>query len=137
MNTLRTGIWQEEAEPDNPFAARIARCHGYDVYGQVLGRATAAWRGSAAIKSSRPPEAVARWAIDGLVELQTGGGKPRAAVDLLVEAARLPFPEKTQRELRVRAAQMAERDLGDNSAAIEMSSRGTKESEKETENEKD
>ncbi len=39
MNTLRTGIWQEEAEPDNPFAARVARCHGYDVYGQVLGRA--------------------------------------------------------------------------------------------------
>lgn len=39
MNTLRTRIWQEEAEPDNPFAARVARCHGYDVYGQVLGRA--------------------------------------------------------------------------------------------------
>lgn len=37
---LATRIWQEEAEPDNPFAARSARCHGYDVYGAMLGRAS-------------------------------------------------------------------------------------------------
>jgi citrate synthase len=36
---IRTRIWQEEAEPDNPFATRVARCHGYDVYGAMLGRA--------------------------------------------------------------------------------------------------
>lgn len=36
---LRTRIWQEEAEADNPFATRMARCHGYDVYGQMLGHA--------------------------------------------------------------------------------------------------
>lgn len=35
-DTLRTAIWQEEPEPGNPFAARSARCHGYDVYGQML-----------------------------------------------------------------------------------------------------
>lgn len=40
MNTLHTDIWLEEAESDNPFAARTAHCHGYDVYGQMLGRAS-------------------------------------------------------------------------------------------------
>lgn len=37
--TIRTRIWQEEAEPDNPFAAATCYCHGYDVYGNVLGKA--------------------------------------------------------------------------------------------------
>ena len=36
---IRTGIWQEDAEPDNPFAAARCRCHGYDVYGDLLGQA--------------------------------------------------------------------------------------------------
>lgn len=39
MNKLHTRIWQEEAEADNPFATRRARCHGFDVYGQMLGHA--------------------------------------------------------------------------------------------------
>jgi citrate synthase len=37
---LRTRIWQEEPEVDNPFAAHAAFCHGYDVYGEMLGRAS-------------------------------------------------------------------------------------------------
>ncbi|HEX5355869.1 MAG TPA: citryl-CoA lyase [Aquabacterium sp.] len=37
---LHTRIWHEEPEADNPFATRVARCHGYDVYGQMLGRAS-------------------------------------------------------------------------------------------------
>lgn len=36
---IHTRIWREEAEPDNPFATRAAWCHGYDVYGQMLGQA--------------------------------------------------------------------------------------------------
>ncbi|MBV8035119.1 citryl-CoA lyase [Roseateles sp.] len=36
---VRTRIWREEAEPDNAFATRSALCHGYDVYGEMLGRA--------------------------------------------------------------------------------------------------
>ncbi|MBI5925252.1 MAG: citryl-CoA lyase [Aquabacterium sp.] len=36
---LHTRIWHEEPEVDNPFATRTARCHGYDVYGHMLGRA--------------------------------------------------------------------------------------------------
>lgn len=39
MQTINTRIWHEEAEPGNPFAAQVARCHGYDVYGEMLGRA--------------------------------------------------------------------------------------------------
>ena len=36
---IRTHIWLEEPEPDNPFATRAAYCHGYDVYGEMLGKA--------------------------------------------------------------------------------------------------
>jgi citrate synthase len=36
---LQSRIWQEEPEADNPFACRVAYCHGYDVYGEMLGRA--------------------------------------------------------------------------------------------------
>jgi citrate synthase len=39
LNVVRSRIWREEAEPDNPFVARAAFCHGYDVYGDMLGRA--------------------------------------------------------------------------------------------------
>lgn len=34
---IHTRIWQEEAEPDNPFATRTAFCRGYDVFGQMVG----------------------------------------------------------------------------------------------------
>lgn len=36
---LHTSIWRETPETDNPFATRSAHCHGYDVYGQMLGQA--------------------------------------------------------------------------------------------------
>lgn len=36
---VHTRIWQEEPEPDNPFAARAAYCRGFDVFGQMVGRA--------------------------------------------------------------------------------------------------
>lgn len=38
-HSLSTAIWHERPEPDNPFAAREVRCHGYDVYGEMLGQA--------------------------------------------------------------------------------------------------
>ena len=37
--SIHTRIWREEPEPDNPFATQAAYCHGYDVYGDMLGRA--------------------------------------------------------------------------------------------------
>ncbi len=86
----------------------------------VLGRATAAWRGTAAIRSARSVDAVAKWAIDGLVDLYRTGGRARAAVDTLIEAARLPFDQATRRDMRLRAAQLATVELGDNAAAIDM-----------------
>jgi lipopolysaccharide biosynthesis regulator YciM len=86
----------------------------------VLGRATAAWRGTAAIRSARSVDAVAKWAIDALVDLYRTGGRARAAVDTLVEAARLPFDHNTRRDMRLRAAQLATVELGDNAAAIDM-----------------
>ena len=86
----------------------------------VLGRATAGWRGTAAIRSARSVDAVARWAIDALVDLYRTGGRARAAVDTLVEAARLPFDHNTRRDMRLRAAQLATVELGDNAAAIDM-----------------
>ncbi len=36
---IHTRIWLEEPEPDNAFATRAAYCRGYDVYGEMLGRA--------------------------------------------------------------------------------------------------
>jgi tetratricopeptide (TPR) repeat protein len=86
----------------------------------VLGRATAAWRGTASIRSARSVDAVAKWAIDALVDLYRTGGRARAAVDTLVEAARLPFDQNTRRDMRLRAAQLATTELGDNAAAIDM-----------------
>lgn len=38
--TIRSKIWREVAEPDNPFAAAECFCGGYDVYGDVLGQAS-------------------------------------------------------------------------------------------------
>ena len=34
---IRTRIWSEEPAADNSFATNVARCHGFDVYGEMLG----------------------------------------------------------------------------------------------------
>jgi citrate synthase len=36
---MESRIWLEEPEPNNAFACRAAYCHGYDVYGEMLGNA--------------------------------------------------------------------------------------------------
>lgn len=36
---IHTRIWHEEPEPDNPYATRAAYCRGYDVFGQMVGKA--------------------------------------------------------------------------------------------------
>lgn len=38
-NAIRSRIWREEAEPDNPFATKAAYCRGFDVYGEMVGQA--------------------------------------------------------------------------------------------------
>ena len=37
---IHSTIWQEEAEPYNPFTAQTCYCSGYDVYGDLLGKAS-------------------------------------------------------------------------------------------------
>lgn len=37
---LTSRLWEEEAEEDNPFAARACYCSGYDVYGEILAGGT-------------------------------------------------------------------------------------------------
>ena len=76
---VNTRIWQEEQEPGNEFATRVARCHGYDVYGQMLGRASWAdmiyllFRGEA-------PTAVQVRALDALAVALANAGPRDAAV---------------------------------------------------------
>lgn len=36
---MQSRIWLEEPEPNNEFVCRTAYCHGYDVYGEMLGNA--------------------------------------------------------------------------------------------------
>lgn len=38
LEPIHTRFWQEEPEPDNPFAAAACHCNGYDVYGDLLGK---------------------------------------------------------------------------------------------------
>jgi citrate synthase len=38
--TLRSRIWREVGEQDNPFAAAECYCSGYDVYGELLNKAS-------------------------------------------------------------------------------------------------
>ncbi|MBI4357209.1 MAG: hypothetical protein HY559_04970 [Gammaproteobacteria bacterium] len=38
QNKIYSKLWGEEALPDNPFAAAACYCHGYDVYGDLLGK---------------------------------------------------------------------------------------------------
>src|SRR2546430_17413830 len=37
---IHSRIWEEVPEPDNPFAAAVCYCSGYDVYGDLLGKAS-------------------------------------------------------------------------------------------------
>lgn len=39
-DVIHTRIWEEEAEPDDPFSAAACYCAGYDVFGDLLGKAS-------------------------------------------------------------------------------------------------
>lgn len=76
---IHTRIWREVPEPADPFAVRTAQCHGYDVYGELVGRASWAemmlllWRGE------RPAPADARL-LDALAVALANGGPRDPAV---------------------------------------------------------
>lgn len=82
MQTISTKIWHEEADPDNPFAARIVRCGGYDVYGEMLGRA--------------------RWS--DMLFLLFAGQAPSAAQTELLESLAVALANPGPREASVHAA---------------------------------
>lgn len=82
LNTIRTRIWREEPEPNNPFATRAAYCHGYDVFGEMLGQA--------------------RW-VDMLYLLFRGEAPTAAQADLL-EALAVALANPGPRDASVHAA---------------------------------
>jgi citrate synthase len=79
---LRTVIWRESPEADNPFATRQAWCHGFDVYGQMLGHA--------------------RWA--DMVYLLFKGQVPTAAQAALLDALAVALANPGPRAPSVHAA---------------------------------
>ena len=82
MQTISTQIWHEDAEPGNPFAARVARCRGYDVYGEMLGQA--------------------RWS--DMLFLLFAGQRPSAAQAELLESLAVALANPGPRDASVHAA---------------------------------
>lgn len=81
-DSIHTRIWREEPEPNNPFATLAAYCHGYDVYGDMLGRA--------------------RWA--DMLYLLFRGEAPTAAQADLLDALALALANPGPRDASVHAA---------------------------------
>ena len=86
----------------------------------LLGRATAAWRGTAPARGKLPASDYVAWAVDRLVDIYVMGQEATAALDLLVDASRLPFDAETRLALRHRGAAIAGEVLRDEAGAIEM-----------------
>jgi citrate synthase len=82
---VRTRIWHEEPEAGNAFATRSALCHGYDVYGDMLGQA--------------------RW-VDMLFLLLRGEA-PSAAQARLLDALGVALANPGPRDAAVHAAMCA------------------------------
>jgi len=85
VDVIHTRIWKEEPEADNPFAAKAAYCHGYDVFGQMLGNA--------------------RWVE--MLYLLFRGEAPGAAQAKLIEALAVALANPGPRDPSVHAAMCA------------------------------
>ena len=79
---IHTRIWHEDAEADNPFATRAAYCHGYDVFGDMLGKA--------------------RWS--DMLYLMLRGQAPSAAQSQLLETLAVALANPGPRDPSVHAA---------------------------------
>lgn len=95
---IHTRIWREEPESDNPFATRAAYCHGYDVYGEMVGRV--------------------RW-VDMLYLLLRGEAPASAQADML-EALAVGLANPGPRDQSVHAAMCG--GVGGSSAAASLMS---------------
>lgn len=54
QQVFHSHIWKEEAEENNPFEAKACYCHGFDVYGDLLGKASWAEYLYLLLKGERP-----------------------------------------------------------------------------------
>jgi citrate synthase len=79
---MHSRIWLEEPEPNNDFACRAAYCHGYDVFGEMLGNAGWADMLYLLLKGEAPSRAQAD-ALD-ILAVALGNPGPR---DASVQAA--------------------------------------------------
>lgn len=79
---VTSAFWCEQAEADNPFAAALCRCAGFDVYGDLLGKASATDY-LFLLLQREPPLPWQRQLLDGLA-VAVGNPGPR---DLSVQAA--------------------------------------------------
>ncbi|KQW41278.1 MULTISPECIES: hypothetical protein [unclassified Roseateles] len=79
MAQVRTRIWREEAEPADRFATRTAHCRGYDVYGDMLGRARWVDMLWLLFREDAPTEAQARL-LEALAVALANAGPRDAAV---------------------------------------------------------
>tara|TARA_R110002096_G_scaffold408075_1_gene606942 strand:- start:40354 stop:48093 length:7740 start_codon:yes stop_codon:yes gene_type:complete len=83
-------------------------------------RAVGAWRGSAPAESETPAQEVVAWTIEQLVAHYVASEQAQRALDLLIDASRLPFEEATCLDMRKRAATIASDVLKDPGSAIDM-----------------
>ena len=79
IQPIRTRIWHEEPEPDDNFATRSARCHGFDVVADMLGRASWAEMLFLLFRAQPPTPTQAR-VLDGLALALANPGPRDAAV---------------------------------------------------------
>jgi citrate synthase len=70
---MESRIWREEPEPDDAFACRAAYCHGYDVYGEMLGNAGWADMLYLLLKGEAPSRAQIAWLETLAVALANAG----------------------------------------------------------------
>ncbi len=83
-------------------------------------RAVGAWRGSAPAQSETPAQEIVAWTIEQLVAHYVATEQEQRALDLLIDASRLPFDEATCLNMRKRAATIASEVLKDPGSAIDM-----------------
>ncbi len=83
-------------------------------------RAVGAWRGFAPVESGTNPEELVAWSIEQLAQLYIQTDQAQRALDLFVDASRLPFDRGTCLDMRIRAATIATDLVKDSNSGIDM-----------------
>ena len=90
---------------------------------EVLEVASRRWKAAIGIGATEPAEEqrYCSWALEQLVTLRLSG-EPAAALELLVDGAKLPFSPDKARRLRFQAAEIAADRLDDSERSVELCS---------------